>query len=159
MYHSGDSPFWRLAPPPSPCSAVGLWVLGISGNLSLWQQRRENHNNRASPEEMHPFCRLWRRLPGGGDLLNATLFSFISCTKSRAAKTSPFGGSTAAGGDRGAFPRALGAVCLFSIARQGGFMVLPAHQLTSTLAHYRGFIKTGAAGAHHHPRAPKARQT
>jgi hypothetical protein len=43
--------------------------------------------------------------------------------------------------------RATGPVCLFSIARKGGFMVLLAYQPTSTLAHYRGFIKTGAAGA------------
>ena len=46
------------------------------------------------------------------------------------------------------------AVCLFSIARKGGFMVLLAYQPTSTLAHYRGFIKTGAEGAHHHPLNP-----
>ena len=33
-------------------------------------------------------------------------------------------------------------------------LAFPAHQLTSALAHYRGFIKTGAAGAHYHPLNP-----
>jgi hypothetical protein len=39
---------------------------------------------------------------------------FISISRHRAAKTSPTGGSTAAGGDRGVFPRAKGAVVWFS---------------------------------------------
>ena len=39
-------------------------------------------------------------------------------------------------------------------ARQGGSLVFLAHQLTSALAHYRGFIKTGAEGAHYHPLNP-----
>ena len=34
-----------------------------------------------------------------------------------------------------------------------GSLVFLAHQPTSALAHYRGFIKTGAEGAHHNPRA------
>ena len=38
--------------------------------------------------------------------------------------------------------------------RLPGFPSPLAHQLTSTLAHYRGFIKTGAEGAHHHPLNP-----
>ena len=36
-------------------------------------------------------------------------------------------------------------------ARKGGCLVFPAHQYTSILAHYRGFIKTGAEGALHNP--------
>ncbi len=35
-----------------------------------------------------------------------------------------------------------------------GFPSSLAHQLTSPLAHYRGFIQTGAAGAHHNPLNP-----
>ena len=35
-----------------------------------------------------------------------------------------------------------------------GFPSSLAHQLTSPLAHYRGFIKTGASGAHHNPLNP-----
>ena len=37
---------------------MGLWVLGSGINLSLWQQRRENHTTGLAPVEMHPFCRL-----------------------------------------------------------------------------------------------------
>ena len=44
------------------------------------------------------------------------------------------------------FPRPTG--------RLPGFPSPLAHQLTSPLAHYRGFIKTGAAGAHHNPLNP-----
>jgi hypothetical protein len=50
-------------------------------------------------------------------------------------QTSPSGGSTAAGGDRGAFPS----------GRRPGLPVFPAHQ-----GGCKGFIKTGAAGAHIH---------
>ena len=61
-----------------------------------------------------------------------------------------------------------GAVCLFSIARKGGFMVLLAHQYTSPLPR---FYQNGAEGAHHNPlnllnllnplnpRIPSARQS
>ena len=31
-----------------------LWVLGSGGNLSLWQQRRENHTTGFRPEENKP---------------------------------------------------------------------------------------------------------
>ena len=48
------------------------------------------------------------------------------------------GGGGAVGG-RGAFPAPARAVVWF----------LPAHQLTSTLAHYTDFIQTGSAAAHH----------
>ena len=33
---------------------VGLWVLGSGGNLSLWQQQRENHTTGLRPEENKP---------------------------------------------------------------------------------------------------------
>ena len=81
------SPLWCLSAPPSPrcigrapkgkrlygqarrltspdlhilcrMCTVGLWVLGSGINLSLWQQRRENHTTGLAPVEMHPFCRL-----------------------------------------------------------------------------------------------------
>ncbi|GEM_PF-4260728 len=47
-------PLWWLAPPPSPAKAGALWVLGSGGNLSLWQQRRENHTTGLRPEENKP---------------------------------------------------------------------------------------------------------
>ena len=42
--------------------------------------------------------------PGGGDLHSASLSANLSRSLLSAAKTSPSGGSTAAGGDRGEFP-------------------------------------------------------
>ena len=49
---------------------------------------------------------------------------FISISRHSIARTSPFGGSTAAGGDRGAFPTPPGRFACFAFARQGGCMVL-----------------------------------
>ena len=46
--------------------------------------------------------------PGGGGLLSASLSANLSHSLLSAAKTSPSGGSTAAGGDRGAFPTPAG---------------------------------------------------
>ena len=46
--------------------------------------------------------------PGGGGLLSASLNANLSRSLLSAAKTSPSGGSTAAGGDRGAFPTPAG---------------------------------------------------
>ena len=54
--------------------------------------------------EMHPFCRLRRRLPRRGRFALRSAYYLISSTKHIAVITSPSGGSTAAGGDRGAFP-------------------------------------------------------
>jgi hypothetical protein len=58
-------------------------------------------------------------------LLSAFLSTNLSCSFYRGAKTSPFGGSTAAVGDRGAFPRAEGAVVWFFLARKSGLPVFP----------------------------------
>ena len=49
---------------------------------------------------------------------------FISISRHSIARTSPSGGSTAAGGDRGAFPTPPGRFACFAFARQGGCMVL-----------------------------------
>ena len=49
---------------------------------------------------------------------------FISISRHSIARTSPFGGSSAAGGDRGAFPTPPGRFACFAFARQGGCMVL-----------------------------------
>ena len=49
---------------------------------------------------------------------------FISSVKHSAARISPSGGDAAEGGRRGAFPTPVRAVCLFSLARQGGCTVL-----------------------------------
>ena len=58
-------PLWWLVPPPFPLTGA-LWVLGIPDNLCLWKLRRENRTTGLRPVEMHPFCRLWRRLPRRG---------------------------------------------------------------------------------------------
>ena len=125
------------------------------------------------PVEMHPFCRLWRRLstgkrltrfsgrcaplrivfacyPGGGDFSGAMPCDTYEAEWEAESKLPSPGEVPPQAGIGVHFHRAAGPVCLFSIARKGGFMVLLAHQPTSTLAHYRGFIKTGAAGAHIH---------
>ena len=62
---------------------------------------------------------------------------FISISRHSIASTSPSGGSTAAGGDRGAFPTPPGRFACFAFARQGGCMVFAA----------KGGIKNGAEGA------------
>ena len=59
----------------SPAKAGALWVLGNGVKVSLWQQRRENRTTGLRPwknrqtalraMEMHPFCRLRRRLSTG----------------------------------------------------------------------------------------------
>ena len=49
---------------------------------------------------------------------------FISISRHSIARTSPSGGSSAAGGDRGAFPTPPGRFACFAFARQGSCMVL-----------------------------------
>ena len=49
---------------------------------------------------------------------------FISISRHSVARTSPSGGSSAAGGDRGGFPTPPGRFACFAFARQGGCMVL-----------------------------------
>ena len=79
-----QSPFggWRHHLPPA--KAVGLWVLGSGGNLSLWQQLRENHITGLRPEENKPTALTGDEnapllppiggvSPGGGDLLSTQL--------------------------------------------------------------------------------------
>ena len=47
--------FAGVTPVPLPPPIQGaLWVLGNSGNVSLWQQRRENHTTGLRPEENKP---------------------------------------------------------------------------------------------------------
>ena len=116
---------------------------------------------------MHPFCRLRRRLstgkrltrfsvacgslrivfachPGGGDFSGAIPCDTYEAEWEAESKLPSPGEVPPQAGIGVHFHRAAGPVCLFSIARKGGFMVLLVHQPTSTLAHYRGFIKTGA---------------
>ena len=102
-------------------------------------RRQINHTTGLRPSEMHLFClrhlsagkRLTRfsvaygslRIvfachPGGGGLLSASLSANLSRSLLSAAKTSPSGGSTAAGGDRGAFPTPAGRLYGFYSAKR-----------------------------------------
>ena len=63
--------------------------------------------------------------PPEGEICSTVSFSAnLSCSLCRGWKTSPSGGSTAVGGDRGAFPTGASPVGLFSFARQGGCLGL-----------------------------------
>ena len=75
--------------------------------------------------------------PRRGKFALCPAFELISISKHSAAKTSPSGGGAV--GRRGAFPRAIGAVVWFSLARKGGC---------------KGFIHNGGEAAHLHPLNP-----
>ena len=62
----------------------------------------EKQANRPAGVEMHPFCRLRRRLPRRGRFALRSAFVLISISRHSAAKTSPSGGGAV--GRRGAFP-------------------------------------------------------
>ena len=81
----------------------------------------ENHTTSLRSMEMHPYPRLRRYFPRRGKFALCPAFELISISRHSAAKTSPSGEGAAAGGRRGAFPRAIGAVGLFSLARQGDY--------------------------------------
>ena len=123
------------------------------------------HANRASPEEMHPYPRLRRYFSQRGKSSPRLASELISTSRHSAAKISPSGGDAAAGGRRGAFPSPEGR--LYGFPTSGASLacfptgvspVVRFYQHTSTLAHYTGFLQTGAfnelKGAHHHPLNP-----
>ena len=84
MLPVGSAPFGALRHNLCPAKAVGLWALGSDVNLSLWQQRRENHTTGLRPEEnkptalraleMHPFCRLSAASPPEGEICSPLSF-------------------------------------------------------------------------------------
>ncbi len=80
----------------------GCWAFRATG---AYGSSGEKPNNRASPVEMHPFWCLWHHLPPEGGLLAALCNEQLKLAQGESIEqTSPSGGSTAAGGDRGAFP-------------------------------------------------------
>ena len=103
---------WRHHLPPR--FAVGLWVLGRGVNLHVEQQRRETVQPGLWLVGNAPLLVLTHHLsPGGGTLLYASL-------------ESPTPGETPPqAAEEVHFHRAVGAVCLFSPARQGGSQILP----------------------------------
>ena len=89
---------------------------------------------------MHPFC--LRHLPRRGRFALRSASELINISRHSAAKTSPSGGSTAVGGNRGAFPT----------GRRPGFMVFAA----SGSAAAKGGIYTHRRQAIPHPLNPPA---
>ena len=75
----------RIQFPCYPPIQGALWVLSNGGNLSLWQQRRENHTTGLRPEENRPTALtgdinapllvLRTTSPGGGSLLYSQLLN------------------------------------------------------------------------------------
>ena len=135
----GSSPLWWHTPPLSPCSGGTMGAGQWRQFESLATMERKPYN-RPVGVEMHPFCRLRRRLSTGkrltkfsvafrlptnfvrlpprrGRFALRTAFVLISISRHNAAKTSPSGGSTAVGGDRGAFPA--GAARLYGFPFRG----------------------------------------
>ena len=116
-----------LATPPIQGA---LWVLGSDVNLSLWQQRRENHTTGLRPEENKqtslrsrkctPFGASAPPFPRRGNFALRSAFGLISILRHNAAKTSPSGGGAV--GRRGAFPtgeaRFYGFRCLWQRCRR-----------------------------------------
>ena len=112
MLPVGSAPFggWRHHLPAH--FVVGLWMLDSDVNLSLWQQRRENHTTGLRPEENKqtslrsrkctPFGASAPPFPRRGNFALRSAFGPISILRRSAAKTSPSGGGAV--GRRGAFP-------------------------------------------------------
>ena len=95
------------------------------GGVALWgdkfynsASRNKNHTTGLCPWEMHPFC--LRHLPRRGRFALRLASELISISRHSAAKTSPSGGSTAAGGDRGAFPTGRRPGCMVFLPPTGG---------------------------------------
>ena len=83
-------------------------------NFPVFPYPAENQTTGLRPMEMHPYPRLRRYFPRRGKSALHSAFVLISISKHSAAKICPSGEEAAAGGRRGAFPRAKGAVVWFS---------------------------------------------
>ena len=163
MLPAAAGPLWWLAPPPlprweachwifgsrcspyksssfaTPASLEALWMLGSGGNLSLWQQRRENHTTGLRPRKCTPFGAA-HHFPRRGKFALRSAACLISISKRSAARISPSGGDAATGGRRGVFPRAAGAVVWFSLPKAalpptGGNKTHRPQVDTTTLSH------------------------
>ena len=121
----------------SPCVAGVLWVLGISVNLSLYQLQRENLHNRAGARGNAPLLVPAAPLPPEGEVCSPL---GLCSHKNRDGK------HKANLPHRGRCRRQKGCI---SIGPQARFACFPARQ-----GGCKGFIKTGAEGAHHHPLNP-----
>ena len=115
----------RIQFPCHPAKAGALWVLGISGNLRMEQQRKKTKQPGWRPWKCTPFVACGTTFPPRGGLLAALCNEQLKLAQGESIEqTSPSGGSTAAGGDRGAFPSGRRPGLPVFPARQGGFKVL-----------------------------------
>ena len=146
MYHSGGPPFggWRHHLSPYSGGTMGA---GHFRQFEFMEVTEGKPYNRASPVEMHPFCRLRRRLstgkrltrfsghcaplrivfachPGGGDFSGAMPCDTYEAEWEAESKLPSPGEVPPQAGIGVHFHRAAGPVCLFSLARQGDFKVL-----------------------------------
>ena len=152
MSHTLLVPFRRHPPlvagattfPPLRGGTMGA---GHFGQLVLMAVTEENHTTGLAPVEMHPFCRLRRRLstgkrltrfsvacgslrivfachPGGGDFSGAMPCDTYEAEWEAESKLPSPGEVPPQAGIGVHFHRAAGPVCLFSLARQGDFKVL-----------------------------------
>ena len=143
-YHRLTGFSGRSCSPTNPvrwCDSSSLATPYSGGTMGAGQWRQcefmaaaeRKPNNRASPggkQANRPVGRLKctpsaayrRRLPRRGRFALHSASGLISLSRHSAAKTSPSGGSTAAGGDRGAFPtgaaRFYGFRCLWQRCRR-----------------------------------------
>ena len=86
---------------------------------AAWRQRKPN--NLASLDGNAPLLVLRTTSPGGGSFSDAIDRATKVSTRESIEQISPSGGDAAAGGRRSAFPRAIGAVVWFSLARKGDY--------------------------------------
>ena len=129
-------PLWWLAPPPFPYSG-GTMGAGHFSQFARGAAAKEKPYNRASPVEMHPFCRLRRRLPRRGRFALHFAYRFISSTEAERKANFPLRGKPREAGIGVHFHRAEGLACLFP---PPGRAVL-------------WFYQNWRRGAHHNPRA------
>ena len=101
--------------PPAPLGA--LWMLGISGNLSLWQLQRENHTTGLSPWKCTSSAAFGGVSPGGGDFSGAMPCDTYEAEWEAESKLPSPGEVPPQAGIGVHFHRAAGAVGLFSFAR------------------------------------------
>ena len=99
-----------------PASLGALWVLGISGNLSLYQLQRENLHNRAfGPWKCTPFGACGTTFPPEGELFPLLQNEKLKLAQGEAPLELPPPGEVPPRAGIGVhFHRAAGPVCLFS---------------------------------------------
>ena len=118
LHHSGGSPFGGWRHHLCPCSG-GTMGAGHFSQFARGVAAKGKPYNRASPVEMHPFCRLRRRLPRRGRFALHFAYRFISSTEAERRANFPLRGKPREAGIGVHFHRAAGPVGLFSLRPPG----------------------------------------